>query len=124
MSETKPRLRLLAEAETERVQMGDTVFVVRKYSYGLKQDMRRRALVKGRIDEAQLSDLVWKTVLVGWEHLADAKGADIPFSADRVLEVVAALPDEIAEMLLLAAKTPAAATENALGNSMPSSASA
>lgn len=46
-------------------------------------------------------------VLVGWEGLAGRDGTDLPFSADRVLEVVNVLPGRIVDALLSVATLPA-----------------
>lgn len=133
-------LRLLAPDETKDVSFSDTHFRVRKLPYGVSVALTRKHTERGRFNEDSFAREMWPRVLAGWTGLLDAKGAPIPYVegaevdwTDPVTGVVTreslafvvamSLPGQVAELLLLEARTvEIQRVEEALGNSAASSA--
>ena len=117
-------LRLIRKDETVEVAVGGTTFVVKLQSYAEARALRLRHSSKGRVDEEALALDLWKRHLVGWRDLANADGEVIPFDAGLVPDVINNLPDDVIMLLTMRIREPQAAHAKALGNSLPSSASA
>lgn len=140
-------LRLLRGDETKDVKIAGTTFRVRKIPHGLAVVLTRKHTTRGRFDEEAFARDFWTHALVGWEGLADPAGRVLPFSRDPapvrdpstgepMLEddgtpvtaplpyvVALSLPGQVADMLAIEARSLETVTEEALGNSVTSSAS-
>lgn len=141
-------LRLLRTNETKEVKVSGTTFRVRKIPHGLAVVLTRKHTQRGRLDEEAFSRDFWLHALVGWDGLLDAAGRPLAYSRDLVevsdpetglpvhgedgaprreplpYAVALSLPGQVADLLAVEARTLEVVTEEALGNSQPSSASA
>jgi len=111
------KLRLIDRPTFETVAIGDTSFKVRVMSYGDSVELRRKCTVNGRADDARLEDAEWEFVLAGWEGLADAAGADVPYDAKQASFVGRSLTLDVAQVLKRKATAFVAKAEDDLGNS-------
>ncbi len=141
-------LRLLRSTETKDVKVSGTTFRVRKIPHGLAVVLTRKHTERGRLNEDAFARDFWLHALVGWDGLLDAAGRPLPFSRDPVevsdpatgapvvgddgqprreplpYAVALSLPGQVADLLAIEARSIEVVTEEALGNSQPSSASA
>jgi len=70
---------------------------------GTSLTARDLARVFGRLDPADVDD-VCRAALKGWENLYDDDGVLIPYSAEQLPQVIAALPLEIKQLLAAAVR--------------------
>ena len=134
-------LRLLAADERKTLDLGGTLFHVRKIPHGVLVYLNRKNTARGRVDLDGLERDLWVRCLAGWENLSDARGEPIPSEPERPTEwtdpetgdkfthplafvVAMGLPQGVADLLLAEAKGLEAKVHDALGNSSRSSASA
>jgi len=118
------KLRLIDRPTFEDVKIGDTSFKVRLMSYGDSVELRRRCTVAGRVLDEKLEDAEWEFILAGWEGLADAAGADVPYDAKQASFVGQSLSLDVASLLKRTATRYVTKAEEALGNSGTSSGNA
>lgn len=116
-------IRLIRDTDTIDVPIAGTTFKIRPMSHGRARALRAKHTHNGRFEQEAFASAVWEESLVGWEGLLDADGKEVPFDADTLADVVAALPDAVAGVLMVKAASVESAVDAALGNSPRSSAS-
>ncbi len=98
-----------------------TVLVGRYIPHGVMVRLEAQCTKRGVLDQVALTWAIWEYALVGWRHLYDADGADVPFTTERRREVIEAVPQGAAELFLMKTREPGIRFHAAEGNSSGSS---